>query len=73
MKPARAAAIRPRLVKPDHPLQWLAEPLVPEPTFVLKFWFGGRTIMLHGCHQLFLTINRLFYPCFIPIPPCPSP
>ena len=55
MKPTRAAAIRPRPVKPDHPLQWLAEPLVHEPTFVLKSWFGGRTIMLHGCHQLFLT------------------
>ena len=55
MKPTRAAAVRPRAVKPDHPLQWLAEPLLAEPTFLLKSWFGGRTIMLHGCHQLFLT------------------
>lgn len=55
MKPSRAAAARPRAVKPDHPLQWLAEPLLAEPTFSLKSWFGGRTIMLHGCHQLFLT------------------
>lgn len=26
-----------------------------EPTFVLKSWFGGRSIMLRGKHQLFLT------------------
>lgn len=55
MKPTRAAAVRPRAAKPEHPLQWLAEPLLAEPTFVLKSWFGGRTLMLHGCHQLFLT------------------
>lgn len=55
MKPTRAAAVRPRAVKAEHPLQWLAEPLVHDPTFVLKSWFGGRTIMLHGHHQLFLT------------------
>lgn len=56
MKPARsAAAVRVKAVKPDHPLQWLADPLLDEPTFVLKSWFGGRTIMLHGMHQLFLT------------------
>lgn len=56
MKPARnVAAIRAKAVKPDHPLQWLADPLLNEPTFVLKSWFGGRTIMLHGRHHLFLT------------------
>ena len=55
MKPARAASARPRAAKPEHPLQWLAEPLLDEPTFVLKTWFGGRTIMLHGLHMLFLT------------------
>ncbi len=55
MKPIRAASIRPRAVKPDHPLQWLAEPVAQDPTFVLKSWFGGRSIMLRGCHQLFLT------------------
>jgi hypothetical protein len=55
MKPSRAASIRPRAVKPEHALQWLAEPLLDEPTFVLKSWFGGRTIMLHGLHTLFLT------------------
>lgn len=55
MKPTRAAALRPHAVKPDHPLQWLTEPLIPDPSFVLKSWFGGRTIMLDGCHQLFLT------------------
>jgi hypothetical protein len=55
MKPSRTASARPRAVKPEHPLQWLAEPLVNEPSFVLKSWFGGRTIMLHGLHHLFLT------------------
>ncbi len=42
-------------MKPEHPLQWLADPLVDEPTFALKSWFGGRTIMLNGLHHLFLT------------------
>jgi len=55
VKPSRASSLRPRAVKPEHPLQWLADPLADEPTFVLKSWFGGRTIMLHGNHQLFLT------------------
>ena len=41
----------------EHPLQWLAEPLLDEPAFVLKSWFGGRTIMLHGQHHLFLTVQ----------------
>jgi hypothetical protein len=55
MKSTRASAVRPRAVKAEHPLQWLADPVATEPTFVLKSWFGGRTIMLHGMHQLFLT------------------
>lgn len=55
MKPRANDAFRPRKSKPEHPLQWLAEPLVNEPTFLLKSWFGGRTIMLHGRHHLFLT------------------
>jgi hypothetical protein len=55
MKSTRASAVRPRAVKPEHPLQWLAEPIAAEPTFVLKSWFGGRTIMLNGRHHLFLT------------------
>ena len=55
MKSKHASSIRPRPVKAEHPLQWLADPLADEPTFVLKSWFGGRTIMLHGNHQLFLT------------------
>ncbi len=57
MKPARAASVRPRAVKADHPLEWLADPVRDEPTFELKSWFGGRTIMLHGRHQLFLTVQ----------------
>jgi len=55
MKPTRTASVRPKAVKADHPLQWLADPLLDEPTFVLKSWFGGRTLMLNGKHQLFLT------------------
>lgn len=46
---------RARRVTREHPLLWLAEPLQAEPTFDLKSWFGGRTIMLDGKHQLFLT------------------
>jgi hypothetical protein len=55
VKPTIDDAFRPRKSKPEHPLQWLAEPLADEPSFVLKSWFGGRTIMLHGRHHLFLT------------------
>ena len=55
MKSSRTSALRPRAAKPEHPLEWLAEPLADEPTLVLKAWFGGRTIMLDGKHQLFLT------------------
>jgi len=51
----RAASIRPKAVKAEHPLQWLAEPLAGEATFELKSWFGGRTVMLDGKHHLFLT------------------
>jgi len=55
MKSTRASSVRPKAVKAEHPLQWLADPVADEPTFVLKAWFGGRTIMLHGLHRLFLT------------------
>jgi len=54
MKPTRAAAVRAKAVRPEHPLQWLAEPLLDEPTFVLKSWFSGRMITHHGLHCLFL-------------------
>lgn len=55
MESSRAHSFRVKAAKPEHPLAWLAEPLLNEPSFVLKSWFGGRTIMLHGKHQLFLT------------------
>ncbi len=55
MKRSRTSTLRPRAVKPEHPLQWLADPFLDDPTFVLKSWFGGRTIMLDNRHQLFLT------------------
>ena len=57
MKSRGASDLRVRAVKPEHPLQWLAEPLLGDPTYVLKSWFGGRTIMLHGRHHLFLTVQ----------------
>jgi hypothetical protein len=55
MNSSADAAFKPRPSKPEHPLQWLAEPLADEPTFQLKAWFGGRSIMLGGCHRLVLT------------------
>ncbi|MFH1497966.1 MAG: hypothetical protein ABII82_09095 [Verrucomicrobiota bacterium] len=55
MKPRRPSELRPRVVKPPHPLEWLADPVRGDPTFELKAWFGGRSIMLDGKHQLFLT------------------
>lgn len=55
MKSPRTGAIRPKIVRPEHPLAWLTEPLADEPTFELKSWFGGRTVMLNGKHHLFLT------------------
>jgi len=47
-------AFRPRKSRPEHPLQWLVEPLLTEPSFVFKAWFGGRTVTLHGRHHLVL-------------------
>lgn len=48
---------RPKLTvhRQEHPFEWLAEPLADEPTLVLKSWFGGKSIMTHGMHRLFLT------------------
>jgi hypothetical protein len=54
-KPARVASARPRAARPEHPLEWLAEPLRDDPGLEMKAWFGGRTLMLDGKHQLFLT------------------
>lgn len=55
MKGSLASRVRAKAAKPEHPLQWLAEPLLAEPSFELRSWFGGRTLMLDGKHQLFLT------------------
>jgi len=55
MKTRRLEEVQLRKLRREHPLEWLAEPVQREPTFVLKSWFGGRSIMLHGKHQLFLT------------------
>lgn len=54
MKARAVSKISAKAAKPEHPLQWLAEPLMDEPSLVLKSWFGGRTIMLHGRHHLVL-------------------
>lgn len=55
MKPSRAASVRPRAARPEHPLEWLAEPILDDPGFEMKSWFGGRSLMLDGKHQLFLS------------------
>lgn len=55
MKPSRLSEVRAKRAKAEHPFQWLADPVLDEPTFVMKSWFGGRSIMLRGMHQLFLT------------------
>jgi hypothetical protein len=55
MKSTRVSSVRAKAAKREHPLEWMTEPLVHEPSFVLKYWFGGRTIMLNGRHHLFLT------------------
>ncbi len=48
-------AFQARPARPEHPLAWLVEPLLGEPTFVFKAWFGGRTVTLDGRHRLVLT------------------
>src|SRR3954466_15303339 len=55
MRPKRIEDVRAKTVRREHPLEWLTETVQNEPTFALKAWFGGRSIMLHGKHQLFLT------------------
>jgi hypothetical protein len=55
MKPKRIEDVRAKATPKEHPLEWLTELVQNEPTFVLKAWFGGRSIMLRGKHQLFLT------------------
>lgn len=55
MKTNRLTQTRARAARPEHPLQWLADLLSDEPSFELKAWFGGRTIMLEGRHRLFLS------------------
>lgn len=55
MKTTPASRVRAKAVKAEHPLQWLADPLLGEASFELKAWFGGRTVMLDGKHHLFLT------------------
>jgi hypothetical protein len=55
MKPRHVSDVRAIKARKDHPLEWLTESVAAEPTFVFKAWFGGRSIMLRGKHQLFLT------------------
>src|SRR3954467_3591098 len=57
MKSKADEAFRLKRAKPEHPLQWLVEPLAAEPTFELKAWFGGRTVTLHGRHHLVLIVH----------------
>lgn len=55
MRPRAVTDVRAKAVRREHPLEWLTEAVQSEPTFVFKPWFGGRSIMLRGKHQLFLT------------------
>jgi hypothetical protein len=55
MRPKRVEDVRGKAVRREHPLEWLTETVQNEPTFAFKAWFGGRSIMLRGKHQLFLT------------------
>jgi hypothetical protein len=55
MKTNRITSVRVKAAKPEHPLAWISDLVSDEPSFVLKSWFGGRTVMLHGLHHLFLT------------------
>ncbi len=53
--PRLSDAFQPRAARAEHPLAWLVEPLLREPTFEFKAWFGGRTVTLDGQHRLVLT------------------
>jgi hypothetical protein len=53
--PRSNASLRVRRIAPEHPFEWLAEPLKHASDFELKAWFGGRTVMLRGKHQLYLS------------------
>ncbi len=45
MPPRRTETARVRVL---HPLQWLWEPLEPDPTFVLRAMFGTKAVYLDG-------------------------
>ena len=55
MKRKDVVSVRARTARPEHPLAWLTEPLEEDASFVNKAWFGGRSLMLDGRHQLVLT------------------
>lgn len=56
MKSGRSvSSVRAKAARPEHPLEWLVDPARDDPSFELKSWFGGRTLMLDGKHHLFLT------------------
>jgi hypothetical protein len=57
MRPKRIEDVQAKAARKEHPLEWLTEMVQNEPSFVLKAWFGGRSIMLRGQHQLFLTMQ----------------
>ena len=41
-----------------HPYQWLWEPLVEDPTFILRPMFGGKSVYLDGKLMLYLTAGE---------------
>lgn len=40
--------------KTPHPMVWLAEPLMEEPSYVQRAWFGCEAVYLHGLLSLVL-------------------
>lgn len=48
---------KPRILKPEHPLEWLTEPLRDEASFALKNRFGGLAVFLHDQQVVGLTMK----------------
>jgi hypothetical protein len=40
--------------KPHNPLLWIVEPIMEEPSYIDRAWFGCRAIYLHGRLMLVL-------------------
>jgi hypothetical protein len=47
-------AYSPEKKKPRNPLLWIIEPIMEEPSYLDRAWFGCRAIYLHGRLMLVL-------------------